>query len=144
MRWRRGGKGTARLAVDPGGEVLTVLETGRWWDLPRRPVSSPNEEVVFRKGYCLKRKGNSSFGVWNLKVGPENGRHLVDLEPSGVSGVWQTDKPHLCGADSYWAKLAILGPESLLLDWFSEGPKKCYSTHSTYREVGAWIDWLVC
>lgn len=140
--WTREGDGMARLEMDPASETLTVFETGHWWSLPRDPARSLNGKVAFRKAFRMKRKECSVFAVLDLNLGYGSGRHLVDLKPSIVSGLWKTDKAHLCGADSYQAELAILGGETLRLTWVAQGPEKCYSNHSVYQDVGVWIRWM--
>jgi len=61
---------------------------------------------------------------------------LFSLSPVDAAGLrWQTDEPHVCGADLYQATLQ-LEADTLLLDWTITGPRKNERVAYSYSGTG--------
>ena len=67
----------------------------------------------------------------HLRRGVDAPVALVSLSPEGADH-WRETAPHLCGADSYHADLALT-PDALHLVWRVTGPAKTYLLRTEYR-----------
>lgn len=138
--WRREGAGNARWVLDPVQGELRVEEVGHWWDLPEVDGLVPVSKIGFRRGFRIVRNARSLQILKALGDGSEV--FLVDLEPGGTAGSWDSCSDHLCGDDRYRARLDLTGGDAVRIGWTTFGPRKDYETWTEYTAAGKWIRWF--
>lgn len=112
--WNGSGQGTV-LVEHPARGVLTYDESGVW-----RPDGSG--ELKFRNVFRWTLLGSAAIRLEHLRFGPKRPVLLFELIPTGPER-WQSQRPHLCGEDSYGAEL--WGQDSgIEMVWSITGPKK--------------------
>lgn len=110
------GHGQVTVRRDPE-DAVTVLEEGRWEAVGGQPLR-------FRGAYRW-RAGGDRISVAHVRQGEDRAVPLLDLVPVG-EGVWVSETPHLCGEDSYHARLRVAS-DGLVLKWVVRGPAKAYT-----------------
>ncbi|WP_192034750.1 DUF6314 family protein [Halomonas sp. YLGW01] len=110
------GEGHGRVTVSEEGNVLRFHEEGHF------ALAGQPHEVAFRNVYRWELEGDR-LRLFHERRGREAAVWLFDLiEADDGSGLVAAE-PHLCGADRYTARLAII-EDGFSLDWTIQGPRK--------------------
>ncbi|MCI0510612.1 DUF6314 family protein [Chromohalobacter sp.] len=113
MSWSGKGVGTVTPEAHSGG--VRFIEQGHF--LPR----GQSRDVAFRNVYRWDLHPER-IALYHERRGTEAAVWLFDLIADSASTL-SSHAPHLCGADTYRARLT-LEPRGFRLDWHIVGPRK--------------------
>lgn len=120
------GRGEGRVLVSAGSpHELTFTESGTW-------QNAVGKSFRFHNVYRWTRLSPVAVRLEHLRRGPAHAVPLLDFDfhNASVRG-WRSAAPHLCGPDSYVAKLQ-LDSSGVRLRWSIRGPRKHEDIASDY------------
>lgn len=91
--------------------------------------TTPHGKVLTMSNSYGWQRGEAGITLCHLRFGSPV--HLFELKPVAV-GVWESDEPHLCGADRYQARL-VRREDGFDLSWQILGPRKNERLAYRYR-----------
>lgn len=116
---RHEGEGVVEVTVGEG--EVSWQERGRW-------IAGELAGLAFHNAVRWRRRGDAALEVSHLRRGASRPTFLVELRP-GPSD-WRAAAPHLCGPDTYDARLAWTA-EALTLEWQVTSPTDPYTLRWT-------------
>lgn len=121
--WDGVGEGEVRVSR-PSPSVVVFEESGMWQaDRPGAPG------LAFRNVFRWTAQG-AHLRLEHLRHGPDQPVFLFELAWAGQDA-WHTVQAHLCGADTYEARLCC-EPGAITVAWAIRGPRKDEALHYRY------------
>lgn len=114
-------EGEGVVEVTATDSEVTWQERGRW-------TSGELAGLAFHNAVRWRRRAADAIEVSHLRRGASQPTFLVELRPE--AGGWRAAAPHLCGPDSYDARLAWTG-DHLTLEWQVTSPTDPYTLRWT-------------
>lgn len=122
------GQGHGQVEVDSLSNAVRFLERGHFLPLGQ------SREVAFRNVYRWELQPDR-VTLYHERRGAENAVQLFDLVADSATTL-VSESPHLCGADTYQARLSLI-EGGFRLEWCIAGPRKDERLVYHYRQSGA-------